>query len=254
MSGYLFGPLNEKPNNLFGLICHLIFSNSYPSCDFDYISFTNSLNSEQTCFNTNAIPYHRTWVDFAASDERRPKKLAAGAIRSYLSSVILYIKFIFLTYPTAPLRNAHLDKLMKRIDMWRSRLWKDTEINKFQRQINDIERFPTPEDFKKFDESDHSQGARSVIQELSVADEITQRKFTYSRDFLLSKALADNAGRPGGVYNMTLLEYRRRKVDPEDEDACIVTVVKHKTKHKGNYYSLTGFETRNRVGSMDLEL
>ena len=102
-------------------------------------------------------------INFASSDERLPKPLAPSGLRTYLSSIKEYIRFVYDTYPVSPLRNTHLDLLTKKIDTWRSNMWKSSEVVKFQKQLDDIERFPSPEEFEEMENSEHFKGAKRLI-------------------------------------------------------------------------------------------
>ena len=58
------------------------------------------------------------------------------------------------------------------------------------------------------------------------------RKGNYceAKDYLWTSLIFDNASRPGAIKNMTLGEYRRAT---ERDNCYVISVVKHKTVHKG---------------------
>ena len=161
-----------------------------------------------------------------SSDKRSPKKPDLSCIRTYLSSVKDYIRFVYLTYPVSLLLHVQLNTLTKRVDSWWSTFWKDTEFDKYQKQLDAIDKYPTAEEFTQVDESIHMKDAKRLINSFCFKTELTKMSFTFFRDGILTILLHDNASRPQGVYNMTLREYRRRKEDSENKETYIVTTGK----------------------------
>lgn len=178
--------------------------------------------------------YLRRWIDFCRSDKRKPKKLEDSAIRTYLGSVQHFHRFLQLTCADEIVKKK-IDKLEKQIRIWRAPLWKASQIEEEKKKLEDITKFPTPEEFNKIDNCPHSNEARSILNRFSREKDREMRLgyFTHGRDWLLMVLLCDNSSRPGGVYNMTMGEYNSRHEDPTNLGSYVITVVKHKMSRKG---------------------
>ena len=110
------------------------------------------------------------------------------------------------------------EKIEKQMRIWRVLLWKGSQIRKVQKNLEDIERFPTIEEFKLIENSEHSRQGKYLLDRFKVngAMELTSKRFAHMRDYLLLNIGCDNATRTGGIINMKLGEYKRRKISKDD--------------------------------------
>ena len=87
----------------------------------------------------------------------------------------------------------------------------------------------TPEEIVKFENSSTIRNIITVLGRLGEGKNymITQDIFTTGRDFVAVEIFINNGHRPAPIRNMTLLNYREAKFDPDD-DQYSMTVMKHK--------------------------
>ena len=98
------------------------------------------------------------------------------------------------------------------------------------KNLLDLEKFPIPEDILKIDNSECVKNSSDCLRHItSTGEEPRKNVFTCIRDYLLSTILMDNCSRPGGVYNMTLLELNKAYQDGN----TVIQVFEHKTSSKG---------------------
>ena len=109
---------------------------------------------------------------------------------------------------------------------------KEVQKKQHEKEIIAGENFPTDEQILNFDKSEEVKNAKRIIINSQVSNIFKMRKGNYceAKDYLLTSVIFDNASRPGAIKNMTLGEYRRAT---ERDNCYVISVVKHKTVHKG---------------------
>ena len=112
-------------------------------------------------------------------------------------------------------------------------LYKGIQRRKFKKNWIDIEKFPTSDDMRKMDDSDHVKTTIQYLKHLTCTHVVPSKSgFTQIRDYLLSTLLIDSCSRPGGVHNMTLEEFEK-VIPDENNHGYVIQVFKHKTDFKG---------------------
>ena len=116
------------------------------------------------------------------------------------------------------------------IKTWNSNLFKSIQLRKYDKQLCDLKRFPTPAEIKSLDQSEEARLAREALHEY-VKDnwEISKISFCLNRDYSLTFIVFDNASRPSPVTNMTLGELNAAV--SQQDGVVVVSVKLHKTGH-----------------------
>ena len=117
------------------------------------------------------------------------------------------------------------------IKAWKRDLWKGIEERSHFKSLEDLQKFPAKELYKKLDDSEQTKYAICILKSLVGSNKIPSRnEHCTVRDYLITNVLLNNASRPGALANMTLEELYRAD---EQEDGFVVSVKEHKTKYKG---------------------
>ena len=154
----------------------------------------------------------------------------SGTIKTYLGSVLHLFNFVCITE-----NNLFDFDQMKRMEavvkQWRRNLWRSIKVRESQKQLIDMERFPTASEISRLDKSERIKEATQTLNRfMSTESKITRKDFCLVRDYILLYLIFDNASRPGAISNMTLKELNHAVCQ---KDGFVVRVVKHKTAYKG---------------------
>ena len=164
------------------------------------------------------------WMNKLLCDGKR-----TGTIKTYLGSISHFLRYCTIKENNI-VTNERVNRMKEIIKTWNSNLFKSIQLRKYDKQLSDMKRFPTPAEIKSLDESEETRLAREALHEY-VKDkkrEISKRSFCLVRDYLLTFILFDNASRPSPVASMTLGELNAAV---NQRDGVTVSVKLHKTAH-----------------------
>ena len=119
------------------------------------------------------------------------------------------------------------------IRKWRRNLQKKIEERSQEKQLNDLQRLPSPVDISAFDKSDAVRYSKQLLR-MAMCKPITNlmcKDFCSMRDYLITTLILDNASRSGAIANMTLKEYGQARVSKEG--GHLISVKQQKTSYKG---------------------
>ncbi|XP_065683812.1 uncharacterized protein LOC136096469 [Hydra vulgaris] len=158
----------------------------------------------------------------------------AGTIKTYLGSLVHFYNFVVISGDPRFDENDYnkINKMKTVIKVWCQTLWKAIERRKYEKQIEDMKRFPTGEQVCNFDKCDLAKEAINILKAF-VADRsliLNRKSYCLIRDCLIAQVLFDNASRPAAISNMTLGEF---KSSVSQNDAIVVRVLHHKNDYKG---------------------
>ena len=186
----------------------------------------------------NVVRYNENKIDYRNLYDRKfingwlssgtSKKMTNGTLKTYLGSVQHFLKFVIVTEQEV-YDYQKIKKFKPILKAWKRDLWKGIEERKHVKNLEDLHRFPEPDDMTKLDSSK----AESVdlLKMLSSKQcTLTQQTFCKVRDYLLTYALLSNASRPSAISNMTLEEF---ELADRQDDGFVVSVKKHKNSYKG---------------------
>ena len=151
-----------------------------------------------------------------------------GTIKSYLCSLKMFYKYLVCDTPS----NIEFDErnciqMITIVENWLSTYRKKVNIRKWQKQMEDLQKLITPDELHAFDSSDAVAESRSIISSsASNTKDVTIRKFTHARDYLLTSIILNNGSRAGAIANMTL---RELDVAVVESRRFVVSVLEHKT-------------------------
>ncbi|XP_047128536.2 uncharacterized protein LOC124809068 [Hydra vulgaris] len=158
----------------------------------------------------------------------------AGTIKTYLGSLVHFYNFVVISGDPRFDENDYnkINKMKTVIKVWCKTLWKAIERRKYEKQIEDMKRFPTGEQVCNFDKCDLAKEAINILKAF-VADrslKLNRKSYCLIRDCLIAQVLFDNASRPAAISNMTLGEF---KSSVSQNDGIVVRVLHHKNDYKG---------------------
>ena len=164
------------------------------------------------------------WVSDYEARGRKP-----GTVKTYLGSVKLFYSFVLITKPDSiSVESQKINQMNAIVTQWCRNYHKRIQIEKHNKQLEDLAKLPTPEEIRMLDTSDYKKEAIKTLSFLSVSKEIPSRKgYCLIRNYILTYVVLDNASRVGCISNMTLQEYNGTEVQPDG--SYIITVKKHKT-------------------------
>ena len=112
--------------------------------------------------------------------------------------------------------------------LWSSSYKKDSQRRHLEKQDEDLPNLVSPEMVAKFEQSEATRRAISLIGQLGGAHslQVNQAEYTLIRDFILTQITVANAHRSGVLANMTMGEFNKAK---QSEGNYIISVKKHKT-------------------------
>ena len=125
----------------------------------------------------------------------------------------------------------------KKARLWSSSYKKDSQRRHLEKQDEDLSNLISAEMITKFEQSESTQRAISLINQLSGDHclEINQADYTLIRDLILTRIIIANAQRSGVPANMTMAEFHNAK---RCGGSYIISVKKHKT---AEYMALPGW-------------
>ena len=137
-----------------------------------------------------------------------------------------------MTYDASNEVQANINKITTQFSYWNKNLYKGLQKRKHVRIFEDMQKFPTPEEIKRMDNSDIVNEAKACLDMMkNNYSEPSKQEFTLIRDYIMTMLIFDNCSRPGGIYNMLLSEMG--KCYEEVNGGCSVKVFNHKTAYKG---------------------
>ena len=106
-----------------------------------------------------------------------------------------------------------LTSLTKKARLWSSSYKKDSQRRHLEKQDEDLSNLISAEMITKFEQSESTQRAISLINQLSGAHclEIKQADYTLIRDLIPTRIIIANAQRSGVPANMTMAEFHNAK-------------------------------------------
>ena len=127
--------------------------------------------------------------------------------------------------------DATINFIDKKARLWSSSYKKDSQRRHLEKQDEDLSNLISAEMITKFEQSESTRTAISLINQLSGAHclEINQADYTLIRDFILTQITIANAHRSGVLASMTVAEFHKAK---RCEGSYIISVKKHKTADK----------------------
>ena len=133
--------------------------------------------------------------------------------------------------------DATINFIDKKARLWSSSYKKDSQRRHLEKQDEDLSNLIAAEMITKFEQSETTRRAISLINQLSGARclEINQADYTLIRDFIPTQITIANAHRSGVLANMTMAEFHKAK---RCEGSYIISVKKHKT---AEYMALPGW-------------
>ena len=117
----------------------------------------------------------------------------------------------------------------ERLRRWSGSYRKECNKNQWEKREEDLKRIVTPALVEKFEKSEAARDAIILLGRLAGAEniEVTQRRYTLVRDFLMAEISIDNANRAGVLSNMMVREFQTAKLT--NDDCYVVKVMNHKT-------------------------
>ena len=105
---------------------------------------------------------------------------------------------------------ADISKITSIVCQWSRNYHKRIQIEKHNRQLEQLSDLPTVEEIRKLDLSYHKKDAIKTLSTFTCTQSLPSRKeYCHVRDYLLTYVILDNASRSGCITNMTLGEYRK---------------------------------------------
>ena len=159
-------------------------------------------------------------------------------IKSYLISLRYFCSFILTErLDGVNVEDATINFIDKKARLWSSSYKKDSQRRHLEKQDEDLSNLISAEMITKFEQSESTRRAISLINQLSGAHclEINQADYTLIRDFILTQIPIANAHRSGVLANMTMAEFHKAK---RCGGSYIISVKKHKT---AEYMALPGW-------------
>ena len=164
------------------------------------------------------------WMSKLLCDGKR-----AGTIKTYLGSISQFLRFCTIKENNI-VTSERVNRMKEIIKTWNSNLFKSIQLRKYDKQLCDLKRFPTPAEIKSLDKSEEARLAGEALHEY-VKDnwEISKISFCLNGDYSLTFIVFDNASRPSPVANMTLGELNAAV--SQQDGVVVVSVKLHKTGH-----------------------
>ena len=155
-------------------------------------------------------------------------------IKSYLISLRYFCSFILTEHPDGVnVEDATINFIDKKARLWSSSYKKDSQRRHHEKQDEDLSNLTSAEMITKFEQSESTRRAISLINQLSGAHclEINTlitliTNYTLTRDVILTQITITNAHRSGLLGNMTMAEFHKAK---RCKGSYIISAKKHKT-------------------------
>ena len=151
-------------------------------------------------------------------------------IKSYIMSVRHFFTYVISgEAPEIMVDKAVAISSRERLQRWSASYKKECNKHQWEKREQDLQRIVTPALVEKFEKSEAARDAIVLLGHLASAKniEVTQRRYTLVRDFLMAEISIDNANRAGVLSNMTVREYQTAKLT--NDDCYVVKVMNHKT-------------------------
>ncbi|XP_057299124.1 uncharacterized protein LOC130629797 isoform X3 [Hydractinia symbiolongicarpus] len=167
------------------------------------------------------------------------KSKQPGTIKTYLCSVLCFYDYCEVT-GCGLLPSELIGRMRTVIRKWGHNLIKKIQVRSYEKQLNDLNRLPTPEELRKYDCSKVVQYSKALLKNATCKDSWTRKEFCAIRDYLISTLIMDNASRSGAIANMLLEEVGNTN---NSDGGCTIAVKKHKTGYKGPAFITMTIET-----------
>ena len=183
------------------------------------LKFVGSLTN---LFNKNSL-----WNDWIQqfSENHRP-----GTIKSYLISLRHFYTFLISEKVKVNVENSDhnsLVRLKEKLAFWMKSYSKKCEERHWEKEMEDLKKLLTADDYKKFDNCVRVRKAVKLFERLSTSDfRVKHHEFTLLRDYLCSYLCIDNASRTGVIAFLKLSDVDDAR---KDGPSMTVTVLNNKT-------------------------
>ena len=203
----------KKPNDIKKMrntLMSIVRHNGSREINYNYLASPSFLNS---------------WMTKLTDEKKEP-----GTIKTYLNSVKHFIDFCEAE-DNDILVGQNIPQVRVLICKWRNTFYKEAQEREYEKELEAMDNFPTPEEVLQFDESETVLSAKKLILKAQVKGfRLTKQNYCHVRDYLLTRLIFDNASRPGALSNMTLKEFERAIFR---NNGHVISVKKHKTGYKG---------------------
>ena len=172
------------------------------------------------------------WDDFCAPN-LRAKSLTGNTIKTYLKSIEIFSRFIEKGdfYNPALLTDLQKDVLVRlqpRMQDYRKAVHRRTAVQTTTRDVDESYSAMTPQDLKKFEESDLAKQAVKLIGQSLEHHLLSKKEFTLVRDYLLITVLIENGSRPGPLENAKVKRFQQATYT-KSKGRWTLVVDEHKT-------------------------
>ena len=99
------------------------------------------------------------WVSKLLCDAKR-----AGTIKTYLGSISQFLRFCTIKENNI-VTSERVNRMKEIIKTWNSNLFKSIQLRKYDKQLCDLKRFPTPAEIKSLDKSEEARLAGEALHE-----------------------------------------------------------------------------------------
>ena len=183
-------------------------------------------NDEAKYQNLHKRNFMNEWMSKMHEEGKKP-----GTIKTYLGSVLHFYNYIEIK-GIENFDSEQVKSMEKIIKQWRRNLWKKIRKRKFEKQLSDLARIPSPKDIAALDKSAVVIEARACLDEHKMNGNLplTRKSYCLTRDFIMTYIILDNASRPGALANMTLKELHSAI---RQGNSHLIRVLKHKNEHMG---------------------
>ena len=142
------------------------------------------------------------WISQLQEENKEPL-----TIRTYLGSIQYFLSFCEMTakkdFDGDKITNTNL-----RIKKWKSVLWKQARKKQHKKDSITMEKFPSPQEIRKLDQSKIITEAQSLLKMATLQDNkdgFSMRNLCLVRDYICLYLILNNGSRPGAVANIIII-------------------------------------------------
>ena len=166
-------------------------------------------------------------------------KMRPGTVKSYLSSVGKFLKFIIQKvadetkeFPSIDERSLRLaNNVLNRLPDWRTAISRKFSHKKWERVLEVSRRLPPASTINDFMSTEPGKEAITILNKSSTGHFVSSREFIIVRDFLIVRLELENAQRPGPMETATVTNFR--EAERSDDGSYTMYCPKHKRSIDG---------------------
>ena len=166
-------------------------------------------------------------------------KMRPGTVKSYLSSVGKFLKFIIQKvadetkeFPSIDERSLRLaNNVLNRLPDWRTAISRKFSHKKWERVLEVSRRLPPASTINDLMSIEPGKEAITILNKSSTGHFVSSREFIIVRDFLIVRLELENAQRPGPMETATVTNFR--EAERSDDGSYTMYCPKHKRSIDG---------------------